>query len=461
MKRREFIATAAGVLPPLAFIATRAWSRTGASSDGAVVSDPEMIKQRLVEEAKRIFLRNEVVSRMGRFHLPSFATYKRFYAWDSGWNVISQTIFDPEAALAELDAIFNFQVGSSRVPHEAVPPEMPISEDGTYKRFGRDLFDENARSYMLDPPSYLVAAEELYDATGDARVLALLPKMEKCLEYLTGPRDLFGDGLVSAVHRWEPGTDMAPSYDELLGINPWDPMAFAKVEQRSDQMIRLYAGLDWDLDQIKKANVFVLEDPGLNALTAAGALSVSRLFRKSGDAARADRWQNKAQSIVQAMEEHLWNERAGFFYPRYDIKNPRLCHRTSLTGLVVLMTGLVSENKAERVIADYLTSPRHFWTPWLVPFNSVSEMSKDPPGPLRGELWRGSCIWINMNWMAARAARILGREDIAREITRRTALMIDRHGFREYYRPQTGAGRGAKTFTWPALVLHMISEHGL
>jgi hypothetical protein len=420
-----------------------------------------MLEQRLVDRAKRIFAGNEVVSKLGRFHLPSFADYQRFYAWDSGWNVISQAAFDPEAALSELEAIFNFQVGSGRVPHEAVPPEMPVAEDGTYKRFGRDLFDEDARSYMLDPPSFLVAAEELYNATGAGRVLALLPKMEKCLEYLTGPRDLFGDGLVSAVHRWEPGTDMAPSYDEPLGINPWDPMAFAKIERRSNDMIALYAKLDWDLGRIKEANVFVLEDPGLNALTAAGALSVSRLFRKCGDAARAARWQSKAQDLVGAMEEHLWNDKAGFFYPRYDVKNPKLCHRASLTGLVVLMTGLVSADKAERIINDYLLSPLHFWTPWLTPFNSVSEMRKDPPGLHRVQLWRGSCIWINMNWMTARAAKMPGREDIAQEITRRTALMIDRHGFREYYRPQTGAGRGATSFTWPALVLPMIEEYGL
>jgi len=308
---------------------------------------------------------------------------------------------------------------------------------------------------------HLVAAEELYSRTGDPRVLALLPKMEKCLEYLTGPRDLFGDGLVSAVHRWEPGTDMAPSYDEVLGINPWDPLAFVRIEQRSNETVRLYSRLDWDLDRIKAANVFVLEDPGLNALTAAGALSVSRLFRKSGDAIRAERWLSKAQAIVRAMEEHLWNEKTGFFYPRYDVKTPKLGHRASLTGLVVLMTGLVSEDKARRIIEEYLLSPQQFWAPWLVPFNSVSEMRKDPPGLYRAQLWRGSCIWINMNWMTARAAKTVGRDDLAREITRRTALMIDRSGFREFYRPRTGKGTGAASFTWPALVLPMIEEYGL
>ena len=74
--------------------------------------------------------------------------------------------------------------------------------------------------------------------------------------------------------------------------------------------------------------------------------------------------------------------------------------------------------------------------------------------------WRGP-VWINMNWMTARSAKAYGREEVAREITRKTALMIYNHGFREYYRPRTGKGVGAMNFTWPALVLPMIDEYGL
>jgi hypothetical protein len=261
------------------------------------------MKQRLVEEAKRIFSKNLVESEKGRFHLPSFGTYKRFYGWDSGWNVISQAAFDPESSLSELEAIFNFQADSGRVTHEAVPPEMDLEKDGTFMGLGYDLFDEAGMSYMLDPPSFLMAAYELYLKTEDPRVLDLLPKMEQCLEYLTGPRDLFGDGLVSAIHRWEPGTDMAPSYDEVMNINPWDPMAAIKTDRVGDATIRLYSSFGWDLEKIKQANVFVLEDPGLNAITAAGALAVSRLFEKCGQNRRAGRWLTKAKDMIAAMEK--------------------------------------------------------------------------------------------------------------------------------------------------------------
>ena len=76
-------------------------------------------------------------------------------------------------------------------------------------------------------------------------------------------------------------------------------------------------------------------------------------------------------------------------------------------------------------------------------------------------LWRGPCIWISMNWIAARAAARVGRTDVARYITLRTAQLVDRTGFREFYNPHTGEGGGATGFTWPALVLDMIETYGL
>jgi hypothetical protein len=125
------------------------------------------------------------------------------------------------------------------------------------------------------------------------------------------------------------------------------------------------------------------------------------------------------------------------------------------------MTGLVSPKKAMRVIDGYLLSPRHFATRWLVPYNSRSELEPERVGFRNQRLWRGPCIWISMNWIAARAAARVGRPDVARYITLRTAQLIGRTGFREFYDPRTGEGGGTTGFTWPALVLDMIDAYGL
>jgi putative isomerase len=71
-------------------------------------------------------------------------------------------------------------------------------------------------------------------------------------------------------------------------------------------------------------------------------------------------------------------------------------------------------------------------------------------------LWRGHCIWTNMNWMMTEGLLAYGYRDVAREITRRTAKMIRHEGYREFYDFRTGQGKGATHFNWPGLVLDMI-----
>ncbi|MHC1592127.1 MAG: MGH1-like glycoside hydrolase domain-containing protein, partial [Candidatus Helarchaeales archaeon] len=96
--------------------------------------------------------------------------------------------------------------------------------------------------------------------------------------------------------------------------------------------------------------------------------------------------------------------------------------------------------------------------PFVVPFNSRSELEKRIPfnSPM---LWRGPCIWININWIAARAAAKYGRKDISKQITERTVELLMKSDFREFYHPEKGIGGGAKSFTWPALVLDMINNY--
>lgn len=460
MKRREFISATAA--------ATGTWA-AGRMGLGRVavpiqltpVPDPAALRERLVAQARQVFARNRVASSLGVFHLPSDSNYRRFYAWDSGWNIISQSAFDPESALLELEAVFNLQDETGHVAHEALIPEWKRESDPTYQSLGRGYFDEHGRSYLIDPPSFVAAGAVLYRRAREERIFKLLPKMEKCLDYLLGPRDLFGNGLSAIIHPWESGTDLAPADDAPLGLNYLDPLAGLKAGKFFGSLVNQLVEMKWDLEKIRAANLFVLEDPGLNALTAAGALAVSELYQAAGDAARAGHWRGRAQKLVAAMEEHLWDEERGFFFPRWNLQRPQLSKRTSLTGLVPLMTGLVSPDKAKRMIEGYLLDPKQFWAPWLTPFNSLTEMAKEPPSLLHLHLWRGACIWINMNWMAARSAKAYGYLDAAREITRKTALMIDRQGFREFYRPHTGRGVGAENFTWPALVLELIEEFGI
>jgi glycogen debranching enzyme len=73
-------------------------------------------------------------------------------------------------------------------------------------------------------------------------------------------------------------------------------------------------------------------------------------------------------------------------------------------------------------------------------------------------LWRGHCIWTNMNWMMVEALLNYGYQEEARELTRRTARMILHEGLWEFYDFRNGQGKGQPNFNWPGLALDMINR---
>ncbi len=463
LSRREFMRAGLTASAGTLLAACSGGEGSGPPAPGAwETAEQEALRARLRAEALRVFESNRVDSALGLFHLPSAETYRSFFAWDSGWNVIALSLLDPEAAFQELRTIFGQQCPEGRIPHEVRVPGLRETDPLRILTLiaVRRQFDEQGRSRFIDPPSFLLAAEILYRRTGDQRILELLPAMERCVDYLLGPRDLFGDGLVAIIHPWESGTDSAPVFDEPMGIDIRRPLVFLDYLVKYPELLNFCADLRWDPAALARENRFVFEDVGMNSLTAAGLLAMATLHEEAGNPDQASRCRHRAEGMVRAMEEFLWVEREGFFFPRYDMDAPRRPIRRCLTGLAPLITGLVEEEKAVRVIRNALLNEDHFRGPWPVPFNSVSETEERIPAE-EMLLWRGHCIWANMNWVAARAAAAYGWEGLAREITRATASLVDREGFREFYDSRTGRGAAAAGFTWPALVLDMIERYGL
>jgi len=434
--------------------------RTGAAAAVALAAGragAEDLRETLVGMARAVMAKNLVQTSKGEFHVPSITSYPRFYGWDAGWHIIGQSAFDPEGAIKELQAVFAYQRDDGMVPHEAVVPERAPRDEN----LGNDYFDSEGRCRITDPPAFLVGAELVYQKTKDPRILALLPKMQKCLDYLTVQRDLFGDGLVSVIQGWETGTDMSPVYDKAFGLSVYDPLAFAKVGRRHHEQVQKDAALGWDLQKIKAADFFVFEDLGMNGLTAAGARSIAILYDAAGDTTRAEAARGVAVKMTAAMDRIMWDEKRGFFYPRWSVKRRERQYRTTASSFAALLTGMVEKKKADRMFDEYLLNPKRFATPFVVTFNSAEELRREINPAFKSTLWRGACIWSNMSWMTARAAAMYGRYEVARDITRRNAAMVAKAGFREYYHPRDGRGMGAKNFNWPVVVIQMIDEHGM
>lgn len=416
----------------------------------------------LKSNAEKVFSGNRVELSNGVIHMPSINQYTSLFAWDSGWHAIAMSRIDPKIAASEIEVLFSYQEDSGRVSHNTHLKQIeaePGFKSKISKILGDSQYDEMGRSAMIDPPSYIIAAEKIYARTNDREWLSrVLPRLEACIKYLVRERDLFGDGLVSVIHPWETGTDSSPAYDELLGLDFTTPLGAPRRGLLYPKLLDYNAEFDWDPQVAKTKNKFVLEDICFNSITIRAVVSVANLNKAIGEKEKAEEFSKLARSMADAIERVNWVESEGCYFSRYSTKDHTLAMRTTASSMLPMLTGLISRGRAKRIVDEHLTNPEEFWLPFVVSFNAKDEMENDKVYMEDLLLWRGHCIWINMNWMVVQGLLEYGYAGLAREITRRTALMIKHEGFWEFYDFRNGQGKGAFDFNWPGLVLDMIAD---
>ncbi|HEX2507937.1 MAG TPA: hypothetical protein VHK23_06420, partial [Miltoncostaeaceae bacterium] len=112
---------------------------------------------------------------------------------------------------------------------------------------------------------------------------------------------------------------------------------------------------------------------------------------------------------------------------------------------------------AVRLADEQLLDPRRFWLPFPVPSVSAREPSFRPADtglPLR-RYWRGPS-WPFTTRFAVDGLLRAGRVEEARDLAGRTAAVVLREGFREYFDPFSGRGIGARSFGVSAMALDCL-----
>jgi glycogen debranching enzyme len=458
--RRSFLAAAAAGAAAPALARAKGLAPAYPIPDEPVTADDFRALRAMASE---VFAKNRVTVAEGTFHMPSCDKYRSMFAWDSGWHAIGMTRIDPGIAASEIELLLKQQVEETgRVSHEVKFPQLEAPPDLLSKiggKLGASQWDAQGRTAMIDPPSFMVAAEKIFALTQDRNWLSrVLPRLERCAHYLTHDRDLFGDGLVAVVHPWETGTDSSPAYDQILHLHFNTPLGAPRRGLLYPHLLKSNAEVNWDPQELKKRNRFVLEDLTFNSITIRGLLSISALNEAVGEAEKALKFREQARAMTDALDRINWVEAEGCYFSRYDVKSPKLARRTTCASLLPLFTGLVSKERAERLVREHLLNPAEFRQPYLVPFNAKDELDHERVYMEDLLLWRGHCIWTNMNWMMNEGLLSYGYREEARELTRRTAKMIRHEGLREFYDFRNGQGKGATNFNWPAVVLDMIAR---
>jgi len=203
---------------------------------------------------------------------------------------------------------------------------------------------------------------------------------------------------------------------------PWKDPTAVRRGLLYPRMLNHCVDLDWDIQKLGAENTFVFEDLTMNAITIRGLVSIANLNEALGEKEKAKTFRDQAQAMTETIDRINWDEPAGCYWSRWDLKNPK-----------------------------------QFWLPYVLCFNAKDELDQEKIALENLMLWRGYCIWTNMNWMMTEGLLNYGYRDEARELTRRSAKMIRNQGFREFYDCRTGQAGGATRFNWPAVVLDMIA----
>jgi hypothetical protein len=403
--------------------------------------------------------------------VPSRRLYPHQWSWDSAFIAIGWAHTAPGRGRRELESLLSAQWADGRVPQIVFNPAVARDAYFPGPDFWRSREAPGAprqeTSGIVQPPVHAVAALEVYRAApalGRRFLRRAYPRLRAQHEYLLRER-ADGRGLVVIVHPWESGQDNSPAWDAeltrvsagaevLAGHRRHDLDHVDATERPTAADYARYVAIAETYrdhgyrDDDPAAHRFVAVDPLFNALLAWSEEALAQIADVIGEPSEPHREQ--AAGIRDALLAHCYDPEAGHFFA-LDRHGERVAEHC-VGGLVPLLLDLPPD-VVDALVAGM--SGARFALGDRIPLPSY-----DLTGPAfdTTRYWRGPA-WINTSWLVLRGLQRHGRH--AEAATLRAALLnaVRQEGFREYFDPHTGVGRGVSDFSWSAaLTLELLAS---
>ncbi|MBK5256036.1 MAG: hypothetical protein JJE39_08380 [Vicinamibacteria bacterium] len=390
------------------------------------------------------------------FVCPSTGAYPFQWFWDSCFHAIVLARYDMDRARSEIRSLLRNQLDDGLVSHVTF--------------WQREAFEEMLKEYSIayrtpylsdciQPPLLAEALFAISRGEGGRECLAeMLPRVRRYYDWLDRMRDPDQDGLIAILQPDESGLDHIPKYDKYLGVKDPTRDEFTAAWQRA---VGPYAEMKRDHDKMFAADRFICEDVLVNTIYAENERVLAELLEEGGDPEGARVMRERAARTTASLLNKCYDDKTGLFYDLAGLREEPLRVNTVTSLMPILLSDLPRE--MVEALVKHLSDPKEYAAAFPVPSIALNEPLYMKPSDGRPALdskllWRGPA-WINTNWYIARGLRRHGHVDLARTIEDRSAVLIERGGFREYYDPYTGEGFGAHHFSWTALVLNMLADH--
>jgi hypothetical protein len=214
-----------------------------------------------------------------------------------------------------------------------------------------------------------------------------------------------------------------------------------------------------------ETNTMELADVGLCALYALDAWALGEIAAEIGRDMEARELHEDYVAMAEAVNRCLWNEETGIYQNRH--WDGRFSPHLSPTNFYPLIAGIVSPERAQRMLADHLLNPAEFWGEYVLP-----SISRSDPGYRQREIvrsgisvslsdyWRGR-IWGPMNFLVAEGLRRYGFDGVTHEFARKNVRLFlkewdEENHVHENYNDLTGEGDDVPSanplYHWGALL---------
>ncbi|WP_224270067.1 amylo-alpha-1,6-glucosidase [Haloprofundus salinisoli] len=400
-------------------------------------------------------------NRADGYTIPSATLYPFQWNWDSAFIALGLAGVDPEAATAELETLCAATWESGLLPHIVFHTDAEGYFPGP-EEWGVDV-EGVATSGITQPPMVVPAARRVYEATGDDDFLdRVYPALERHLEWWVRERSADG-GAVYVRHPWETGMDDSPAWTDALAAFDPGEIEYEREDRKSDELadqrptdwdydryvslVRSARAADWDELSLRESCPFLVEDALTNAIFVRACDDLAALAAARGDDAAASTWREQADRSRGAIRDRLWDDDLGTFVS-YDRVGDRQLRANSVAGLAGVFGEIPTNEQFERLRRTL----REEFLDFEFAVRSYVGDAFDPD-----RYWRGP-VWINTNWLVADGLRRYGATDLADRIDRDSRRLVERGGFREYFNPETGGGRGSDRFSWSAALYLELTD---
>lgn len=392
------------------------------------------------ERSIELLRKNRRTTNGHTYTVPSPGRYPYQWLWDSCFHAIVLAKFEPEIAIAELRSLLSRQLSNGLVPH-MILWEPKITRPYS---FGWGM---QGTSSITQPPMIAYAAWEIYKHTNDDAFLReLFPRMLAYYTHLVEKRDPHDHHLASIINPDESGEDNSPRFDKPMHVPPG--ISFLGHMRDRWKLVAANRTCNFDAETCMHERFWVKDVP-FNTIFVKNLDALARIASLIGEE-KAEHFATLNAGLVrEAMRERMFAE--GVYWSVMGAEHEQL-RVASWAHFMPLFADLYTKEEAEVVIRTHFSNTESFRSLF-----GIRTVSKQEPSYRTDGFWRGP-VWFAPHWFIYKGLQAYGFAEEAKWIRDTSLELVDRHGFREYFNPETGAAYGARDFTWGTLVTDMIEE---